>query len=310
MTLFTSNSTATNYRLKIIEGPYSWSRPIQINNSGEVIMSSQENGVYSSWIWSEEKGVKYIGDGLNNNPGLNTYNINNLGQVVGWETTSTGATRPFIWSEETGMRNLNNLLGQSCGPTGINDRSQVIGGLNDGSDFIWSEVEGLKILGKLDEYNNASYYLENINNLGQVVGYIGSTDNGFIPFLWSYGSVTQLCPNFGIASDINNLGQIVGVGKIEGFAGPEFYGFLWLNGQMYNLNDIIKDENAPNPYGPIEFGFAKSINDYGDIVGTYDEGIYVLFNEDAIRNAVPEPSAMILFSVLGLPFLAKFKKRS
>ncbi len=85
--------------------------------------------------------------------------------------------------------------------------------------FLWDSTNGLQDLGTLDGYTDS--YASDINNNGQIVGYASSA---FRALLWENGTVTDLntliSPNsgwiLGAATAINNQGQIVGEGLLDG----------------------------------------------------------------------------------------------
>jgi probable HAF family extracellular repeat protein len=105
--------------------------------------------------------------------------INNRGQVVGWYYTFSGQTRAFLW--ENGM------------------------------------MQDLGTLGGLETVPEA------INDLGQVVGWSNTADGRFHAFLWERGVMKDLdllidadrhvWAEFVRATDINNRGEIVGLGS-------------------------------------------------------------------------------------------------
>jgi len=102
-----------------------------------------------------------------------------------------------------------------------------------------------------------------INNLGQVVG--GSTIKGNETthgFLWNratgmrdLGTLPGDRQSF--AAAINDLGQVVGVSFGEN--GPR--GYLWENGTMSDLNDLV------GPDSPLYVLFAFSTNNRGEVAG-------------------------------------------
>jgi probable HAF family extracellular repeat protein len=61
--------------------------------------------------------------------GMSTYplDINDLGQVVGYDYTTAGDTHAFVWSEAEGMRDLGTLGGQSSEAHSINNDGQIVG---------------------------------------------------------------------------------------------------------------------------------------------------------------------------------------
>ena len=172
-------------------------------------------------------------------PGTVAYGLNNLGQVVGILNSNTG----FLY-ENGQTTNLGTLPGDGYSVANdINDSGQVVGGsgltgVDDSRAFLYSSSTGLQDLGRLRPTDLFSAGL-GINNLGQVVGYSGSNNNffgadgnGLRAFLYSDNTLYDLNdliapgsdPGFSltVASAINNNGQIVGRGAVNG----ELHAFL------------------------------------------------------------------------------------
>jgi probable HAF family extracellular repeat protein len=155
--------------------------------------------------------------------------INNLNQVTG----NTGYAQSFFWSQETGFTLIN-----APGPGGyisasdINNLGQVVGTAgapSAGSEgYVWS-LDGpdfnIGLLPDIDPGLGGTSAI-GINDNGQVVGYFGSSslDNDFRAILYEEGTLynlNNLIPaNSGwtllTAFDINNQGQIVGTGVVNG----------------------------------------------------------------------------------------------
>ncbi|MEH2449494.1 MAG: DUF3466 family protein [Nostoc sp.] len=169
------------------------------------------------------------------NPNNVVYGLNNLGQVIGILSSNTA----FLY-ENGQTTNLGTLPGDVYSMANdINDLGQVVGssgltGVSGGHAFLYSSSTGLKNLGRLrptDLFSVAT----GINNLGQVVGYSGTDPNyyaaggiGMRAFLYSDNTLYDLNdliapgsdPGFTltVASAINNNGQIVGGGAVNGEA--------------------------------------------------------------------------------------------
>lgn len=172
-------------------------------------------------------------------PGNVAYSLNNLGQVVGILSSNTG----FLY-ENGQTTNLGTLPGDAYSVANdINDSGQVVGssglsGIDDGRAFLYSSSTGLQDLGRLRPTDLFSAAI-GINNLGQVVGFSGTNNdfyttdgNSLRAFLYSDNTLYDLNdliapdsdPGFTLtaASAINNNGQIVGRGAVNG----ELHAFL------------------------------------------------------------------------------------
>jgi VCBS repeat-containing protein/probable HAF family extracellular repeat protein len=188
------------------------------------------------------------------------YDINNLGQIVGYYRDTT--FRAFIYDISSATYITINDPSGSNGTDGrgINDLGQIVG----------SYANGITNLGYL--YSGGTYttlfhpsavfgtFAQGINDTGQVVGYYG--DSNAIPhgFLYAGGTYTTLddplATNGTQAHDINDAAQIVGTYT----DGTGTHGFLYSGGTYTTINDPLA---APGQT------FATGINDLGQIAGHY-----------------------------------------
>ncbi|CAG0993035.1 hypothetical protein ANRL3_02909 [Anaerolineae bacterium] len=157
------------------------------------------------------------------------YSINDYGQVVGYSRTNYSQTHAFLYTGGI-MQDLGTLGGTNSGALGINNIGQVVGysqlaGDSSYSPFLYSDGI-MQNLGSLGEGYSYAY---SINNLGQILVYYPPSVEGTNVFLYSDGIMTNLSslisdPSWVIigASDINDIGQIVGLGRHNG----EYRAFL------------------------------------------------------------------------------------
>jgi probable HAF family extracellular repeat protein len=200
--------------------------------------------------------------------------INARGQIAGASFTTSVANpttgkptqHPFLW-EAGHMRDLGSLGGTSGYPAALNERGQVVGGMNLAGDqaqhaFLWSDghLIDLGTLGGAKSHANWE------NEAGDVVGNAdlpGSTSHG--AFLWKDGMLRDLGRLPGdvcsTATGINAHDQVVGGSQAS--CGDGGHGFLWDNGRLVNLNDLV----APVGGWRTQVQFAFSINDQGVIYG-------------------------------------------
>jgi probable HAF family extracellular repeat protein len=248
--------------------------------------------------------------------------INNLGQIVGWFSNSSGTSLGFldtngvftIFSSPPGYPTGVGAAGPGPPVAGINDAGQIAANAG-ATGFVYAN-EAVTAL-------YPGYVLTGINNSGEMTAYIFPGYTGVL--LSPNGSSTPL--GF-YPTGLNNVGEIVGVGSIGGVSG-------WLlddNGVFtpvvvpgseetyaYAINDLGQivgyyfDSGGVSSYGFLDTNgvyqtiavpgaastVAYGINDAGDIVGAFTPA------------AVPEPDSLLLvaFGMTGLAGLAMLKRR-
>src|SRR6266699_3863168 len=195
-----------------------------INGSGQVVGNSLVPfpGGNHAFLWSSGSGMQNLGT-LAGASDCVASGINDSSQVVGTCFFSS-FRHAFLWSPGSGMQDLGILPGASdCQAFGISDNGQVVGFClisNFPRPFLWSSGSGMQNLGPLPSGNDVLVSEPaGINNSGQVVG-------GVHAALWSSGSgtldlntlpaVSSAGWSLGTANAINNAGQIVGSGTING----------------------------------------------------------------------------------------------
>ncbi len=195
------------------------------------------------------------------------FGVNESGQVVG----SCSSGQSFLWQDgdltlfgpfplgSVTARDVNNL-GQVVGWAGITSH------LNPTARaFIWDDGDVTTlpaIPGGLTSVARA------INDDGQVVGYglVDAADLVVHPFIWSDGIMTDIGTLPGstrcFAIDINDRGTVVG--HCNDFEGQinVLRAFIWQNGQMIDLNDLISSKLGMKK--------AFAINNNGQITGEAD----------------------------------------
>ena len=185
------------------------------------------------------------------------FGINRQAEVVGSSEAADGAFRAFLWRRGT-MLDLGTLdQGKgSSAARGINNAGDVVGQSVNREGiaraFIWRQ-------GSMTELwtPGGQSGANRINNLGQVVGFAGTTGEEH-PVLWNNGDITDLGTlggAFGEASDINDKGQIVGGSRVSD-ENEDIHAFRWQNGVMTDLGTLGGRES-----------WAFGINADGVIVG-------------------------------------------
>ncbi len=165
------------------------------------------------------------------------YALNNLDMVVGQSADTNGNDHAFLYSNEE-MRDLGAMgLVSSCA-LAINDLGEVIG---TASTANYTETRGFVyakgLMTDLGTFGGPDTEPYAINNAGQVVGYGITADWHQHAFLWQNGSLmdlnTLLPPDSGWelndARFINESGQIVGTGEINGAYAWYLFNPAWVN---------------------------------------------------------------------------------
>ena len=183
----------------------------QVVGWGYVGAGGENAFLYSNGVWND-LGM----------PGVAS-DINNTGQIVGsFYPVGSGNPHAFLYANGT-MADLGTPGGSLSTAVGINDAGVIIGnayapGGNQHAFLYNGSWVNLGTLGGLTSRGLA------INNNGQVVGWSDISGGGSHPFLYSDGVMTDvngLLPAgsgwvLNSANDINDLGQIVGVGSFNG----------------------------------------------------------------------------------------------
>jgi hypothetical protein len=209
-------------------------------------------------------------------PGPATH-INDAGAVVGfWD--GPGGSRGYIWTEAGGALPIIDdpgLINQfplfDYPALRINDGGLIAGhGRPDPNTLhrtaTWSSTTGLRFS---EDANDGGQRPLGINADGTVVGqYRG---NSAVPFIWTTTAPIQVLPGFGvssgkfgIASDINDAGVVVGYCASCGtLSDPSAVAFAWTeDGGVRLLPKLV-------PGAPHE---ALTINIHGVVAGRFDAG--------------------------------------
>jgi probable HAF family extracellular repeat protein len=199
--------------------------------------------------------------------------LNDAGQVVGgaFFTDGSGYEHAFLWDFQNGIQNLGALGGQFSYAYGINASGQVVGDVDVTEDdsvrhaFVWDSQNGMQDLNSLIPPNSGLELNQAraINDAGQIVGSAGDYPQ-IQAYLYSAGTVTGLgfLPGFvnSAAAAINNAGQVVGT--VWNFSNPKAHAFVYADGAMADLNDLVPPDSG------LTLGGASGINNAGQIACT------------------------------------------
>jgi probable HAF family extracellular repeat protein len=232
-----------------------------INDAGQVVVSTS-NG--HAFLWQDGLALDLHPAGLG---GITTaYDINNLGQIVG--KISLAGTFAAIW-EDNQFSYLDNT--PQSGAVAINDTGMIVGGWNCGGSacpryWYWNDETLQWEIGAVGP--SPSSMIE-VNNAGIIVGRTG-INSGLYWEDGDYHSLSSLIPensgwSIGIPSDINNKGQVVGVG---GFKGEQR--FYLLTPTPICLSNVDNDQDVDGDDLAV---FAAAYSQSGDeaaLTGDYD----------------------------------------
>lgn len=197
-----------------------------INDVGQIVgLSSAPDGTHAV-MWTETHSIVDLGSwdsqylarpyDINNSGvinGINSYDINEIGQMAGWSQTGT----PTLWDPSTGVLELGSLYGESSRgvATSLNNTGFVVGYSSNPQNgdewkaFVWDKSNGMNDLGS---FGGPQIVALGINDNTQIIGWGDNlNDMERRAFLWTPEDGLQ--DLFGIssmASAINDNGQIVG----------------------------------------------------------------------------------------------------
>jgi probable HAF family extracellular repeat protein len=259
---------------------------VGINAEGEVIgQFTDASGTHGFIYWNGRVQTVDIPNGT-----TLLRAINDIGQIVGNHgPPSSLSGYAFLRQPNGTIVQLPNFEGGIFGAEAINNLGQIAGtvwlrnpsdGTGDDEQFYLNHAVLMQAGGRAPRdlgTLGGHAFATALNIWGQVVGYSLESYNGDPEFLPEYGvlyagrKVTNLGLPAGEASNsptfesfalaINDYGQIVGFSDLTGF-GFDQHGLAYLNGKMYDLNNLIEPAAAAR----FTITEAVGINDLGQIV--------------------------------------------
>jgi probable HAF family extracellular repeat protein len=194
-----------------------------INASGQAVGYSFVNGLPShAFLYS---GGSLTDLGTLGASSAEAFGINGSGQIVGFSTTDDAnhITRAFLYSGGV-MNDLGTLGGLAAWAYAINDSGQIVGWACPASGATHAFLYSGGVMLDLGTLGGSTSVAVAVNSSAQVVGYSTTADGTQDAFLYSGGvmiDLNSLLPaNAGWiltqANAINDSGQIVGMGTING----------------------------------------------------------------------------------------------
>jgi len=186
--------------------------------------------------------------------------INNQGIIVGSISNSDNRLRTFLYQNNK-MVNLGLLAGSHSEGRAVNDKGQITGHSTyttehfDMHAFIYAQEKMMDI----NPSGNESYAFD-INNKGEITGWIRISNTVNHPFIYTKGKLTEFETLGGESAHgnaINDHGQIVGQSEDKG---SNRRAFLYEGGKTIDLNNLIET-------GQWTLISASDINNKGQITG-------------------------------------------
>lgn len=199
-----------------------------VNAAGQITGHSHNGSTLRAFIWEQGAGMTDIGN-FTPNGSSTGQSINSSGHVAGAGTTAMDEQHAFFWDGMT-MTDLGTIgTGEQSFAHALNDSDTVVGygaltpsGSTYGA-FQWTAGGGIQQLGELFSYDTRA---RDVNNAGDIVGRSWIDDMGSArAVLWAGGGAVAnlndlIDPASGWlltdATGINDAGQIVGVGQLDG----------------------------------------------------------------------------------------------
>ncbi|MCC5639109.1 DUF3466 family protein [Nostoc sp. CHAB 5844] len=303
--------------------------PTAINNASQVSVFRSTTD-YGSWsgVWTRNTGVSFLDNSIYPYS-IAAYDINNVGQVVGFSNFSSEAIfdedgqlifpetqdHAVLWNSSTDRIDLGTLPGRDRSyASAINDQGQVVGysdtseGTAGAHAFLWNENTGITDLGTLSGRNRS--YAQDINNAGQIVGYSDNDGRNTRAVLWNEGTDiidlgTLSGANNSAAYGINNVGQIVGTSNAKAVLWDEDF-------NLTDLNTLIDPSSGWTLYSASEINNKGQIIAYGNNLTAPDTYLVrILLLTPRTAEPVPEPITMggTLLGGVGLAYLRRRQRR-
>ena len=228
-----------------------------------------------AFVWDERNGMQDLG--TLGGPDASAMAMNERGQIAGLSytndipnaTTGIPTVDPFLWREGR-MIDLGSLGGTFGLAGDMNNGGQVIGNSNLAGDvtqhgFIWDRntLTDIGTLGGTWSDANA------LNERGHVVGQATIATGDYHAYIWEHGVLKDLGPLPGFADTtcigafgINSRDQVVGQAVQNFCAGPGADAFLWEEGDMIDVNDLV------TPGSNLTLNDIEQINDRGEMFGS------------------------------------------
>ncbi len=261
------------------------SNAADINDLGQVVGESHaSNGNLHAFLYSEGS----MND-LGNFGGKwgSADAINNNGQIAINIFTQEGGIQAYQYTSGS-LTSLGNLGGNTTVAHAINSKGDIVGYSTAANGTYHAFFYSNGVMKDLGFPGDSSEAI-GINDADQIIGsYIvydsSSGEETEHAYFYDNGVINDINgdKDYSIPFDINNNGDVVGNSSIDNIAFP----FIYKNGIMYGLNDIIE------PTFGITLNFVACINDNGQIVAVSSN------SHSYLLTPIPEPSILKLLCSL------------
>lgn len=258
-------------------GSSTLSEALAINVHGAIVgLSEDSNGFRSATLWDELGGVIDVNAAIGSNGPSVPWHINDAGVIVGQASINPGFAKGFLWDQKSPARVAGTDLYMGGANYGINNDGAIVGSgffFGDPDDALLAVPDGR---GGYDYplINPAGFYFSQaraISNNGMIIGHSGynSTSAGWNACIFTgddrdpvvtLGTLPNLDTSDG--ADVNDNGMVVGYAWDGTFSGFDPRAWVWVDGTMYDLNDLLDEQSAFEILSR-----ATGVNNHGDIVG-------------------------------------------
>jgi probable HAF family extracellular repeat protein len=278
-----------------------------INDSGVIVGGS---GAPYAFYWDAANGGKVLSV-----PGSLPYHwagdINDAGHIVATNSdyyanpANCYLLREGIWSQITPNSSYPNII-----EVHLNNHDQVVGQMRYGSwnpdymslpqrAFYWDESDGIRDLGTLGGTRSAA---TDISDAGDIVGWADTSAGIIHAFLYRNQGMVDLGTLGGAYSEACNINandQIVGMSETS--ATGTYHGFIYDDGAMRDINDLVDDR------GGFTIVALYAINDSGLIAGYATD--LAGQAHGVLLMPVPEPATLGLLALGGMVLLRRGVQR-
>ncbi|QOL52286.1 hypothetical protein [Massilia litorea] len=234
------SSSRTCYRLINLAPGLLAANP-SINAKGHVSFSMQSLKGATAYFF-DGKTVRNIGT-LGGNDVL-AVDLNDLGQIAGSATTSSGVKRAFVWSATKGMLDISGLPKTAESEAAAINNHGIVTGTSNSHAFRWSADTGMEDLGALTKGAASVSFGRALNDAGMIVGASQTVTNERHSFIWTrtggMRDIDTLKSSDAIPVAVGDKGQVAGNRRGSGDGG--YSPFLWTSTD--GMVDLGKDSGT------------------------------------------------------------------